>query len=65
MRIDTLAECVLADEEGQSLGIGSAIGHGAVGAYAGVGEGVLEVGSVATLRAQQDGLERYLLGHRC
>jgi hypothetical protein len=54
---DALAECVLADEEGQGLGVGSAIGNGAVAANAGVGEGILEVGSVAIFGGQQDGRE--------
>lgn len=44
MSFDALAECVLADEEGQGLGVGSAIGNGAVAANAGVGEGILITG---------------------
>lgn len=46
MSIDALAKCVLADEEGQGLGVGSAVGNGAVGANALVGEGSLESRSV-------------------
>ena len=46
--VDALGVCGLADEEGQSLHVGGAIGNGAVGANAGVGECYLEYGSAWT-----------------
>jgi hypothetical protein len=39
--VDALRVCFLTDEERKSLSEGGAVGYGAVGANAGVGEGVL------------------------
>ena len=71
MSSDALAECVQADEEGQGLGVGSAVGKGAIGANARVGEGSLESGLVAIIGCRtgkvgrKHGSDEYLLGHKC
>jgi hypothetical protein len=63
--INALAECGLADEEGQGLGVGSAVGNSAIGANTGVGEGNLESGLVTVKIGGEHGSVGYLLGHKC
>lgn len=50
MSSNALAVSLYADEIGQSLGIGSAVGNGAISANTLVGEGTLEGMLVASIR---------------